>query len=95
MKPKSKADAFCKLSDGSLIYLTRITDTHIKGKKFRNLQDFYDAPILSSQMGIYQTTGLANSVSEWVRGDCRIVSKYMRLSYHGNTILVPLIHTSE
>jgi len=57
-----KGDSCCLLEDGKLVVITNIIrsgrEVVVCGNKFRSLEDFYNYPIPSSLLGIYQASSL-------------------------------------
>lgn len=92
IKPQIDKDSYCLLEANLIVKVVSITTTHVYGKVFENLSDFYMEPINSRSIGIYQSSGLSKDVSSWPKNSLNGVKKCMVVNRDQDFIIMTLLH---
>jgi len=68
-------------------------DIIIVGKEFETKKAFYDSPISSTVLNIYEVDYLSSSYSYWSFDN--IKNKFMVIEWDGIKIAIPIIHSLD
>lgn len=87
---KREADRFCLIHPNIPIMVTKFNEHSVYGYKCQNLSNLFTMPVNSEALGIIKYSSI-NTVEEEFRTS-NILSKYFRLPYSNDFVLVPLLH---
>ena len=91
IKPNSRTDSVCVVN-GVAVQITQITTTHVYGKVFTHLFDFYGKPRNSSGVGLYASNDLQLNVQQWPIAAFNNCIKCMILPNDGPILISALLH---
>jgi len=100
IKIHSDADSYVGININGALNIVKIVNVCysvllkreiVLGRKFENLENFFNYPLESSKLGIYKVNNFSKVISVW--NICQITTKYIVSTTDlGFTVAIPIIH---